>query len=84
MFFDLRFFHFFSVNTAESAFKHLKRTHETVNEMGNKHVSAMVSLIRLVVLDFLEYIWDHQKEKSFPPDLLLRVIMPNVYLVNYF
>ncbi|KAG2686633.1 hypothetical protein I3843_09G015600 [Carya illinoinensis] len=34
------------VNTAESAFKHLKRTHERVNEMGSKHVSAMVSLIR--------------------------------------
>ncbi|KAE8098577.1 hypothetical protein FH972_016630 [Carpinus fangiana] len=34
------------VNTAESAFKHLKKTHEAVNEMGNKHVSAVVSHIR--------------------------------------
>ncbi|KAG2682991.1 hypothetical protein I3843_10G011500 [Carya illinoinensis] len=34
------------VNTSESAFEHLKRTHVCVNEMGNKHVSAMVSLVR--------------------------------------
>ncbi|XP_057425345.1 kinesin-like protein KIN-5C [Lotus japonicus] len=35
-----------SINTAESAFKHTKRTHEVVNEMGTKHISASVSLIR--------------------------------------
>lgn len=34
------------VNTAESAFKHLKGTHESVNKMGNDHVSTMASLIR--------------------------------------
>lgn len=34
------------VNTAESAFKHLKRTHESVNKMGNEHVSTMASIIR--------------------------------------
>ncbi|KAI4300500.1 hypothetical protein L6164_033871 [Bauhinia variegata] len=34
------------VNTAESAFKHAKRTHEGVKEKGTKHVSEMVSLIR--------------------------------------
>ncbi|XP_030926949.1 kinesin-like protein KIN-5C [Quercus lobata] len=34
------------VNTAESAFKHLKRTHESVNKMGNEHVSTMESIIR--------------------------------------
>lgn len=39
----------FSINTAESAFKHTKRTHEVVNEMGTKHISASVSLIRFVV-----------------------------------
>ncbi|KAJ7976146.1 Kinesin-like protein [Quillaja saponaria] len=34
------------VNSAESAFKHLKRTHETVNEIGSKHVSTVKSCIR--------------------------------------
>ncbi|KAJ7971578.1 Kinesin-like protein [Quillaja saponaria] len=33
-------------NTSESAYKHLKKTHETVNEIGNKHVSAVKSCIR--------------------------------------
>ena len=42
----------FSVNTAESAFKHLKGTHESVNKMGNDHVSTMASLIRSVVNGF--------------------------------
>lgn len=77
-------FHFFSVNTAESAFKHLKKTHEAVNEMGNKHVSAVVSHIRLVVLDFLEYRWDHGKENPFLQIYYFRVIMPNVHLVILF
>ncbi|XP_061353443.1 kinesin-like protein KIN-5C [Gastrolobium bilobum] len=35
-----------SFNTAESAIKHTKRTHEAVNEIGAKHISAAVSLIR--------------------------------------
>ncbi|XP_039042768.1 kinesin-like protein KIN-5C [Hibiscus syriacus] len=34
------------VSTAESAFKHYKSTQKSVNEMGSKHVSDMVSLIR--------------------------------------
>ncbi|KAE8676888.1 kinesin-like protein [Hibiscus syriacus] len=34
------------VSTAESAFKHYKSTQGSVNEMGSKHVSDMVSLIR--------------------------------------
>ncbi|XP_059646666.1 kinesin-like protein KIN-5C [Cornus florida] len=34
------------VSTAESVFKHWKRTHESVNEMGSQHVSTMVSLVR--------------------------------------
>lgn len=36
----------FSVSTADSASKHWKRTQDSVNDMGNKHVSAMGSLIR--------------------------------------
>ncbi|OIW11363.1 hypothetical protein TanjilG_19619 [Lupinus angustifolius] len=35
-----------SVNTAESALVHSKRTHEAVNEMEAKHISAAVSLVR--------------------------------------
>ncbi|CAL9025903.1 unnamed protein product, partial [Prunus brigantina] len=35
-----------SVSTVDSALEHWKRTQESVNDMGNKHVSAMVSLIR--------------------------------------
>ncbi|KAJ0028790.1 hypothetical protein Pint_36047 [Pistacia integerrima] len=34
------------VSTGESAFKHWQRTREVVNEMGSKHVSALVSLTR--------------------------------------
>ena len=49
-----------SVNTAESAFKHLKRTHESVNKMGNEHVSTMASIIRSVVqwlISFIEHLF---------------------------
>ncbi|KAJ1379844.1 P-loop containing nucleoside triphosphate hydrolase [Sesbania bispinosa] len=35
-----------SVNTAESALKHTEKTHEVVNEIGTKHISAAESLIR--------------------------------------
>ncbi|XP_021819900.1 kinesin-like protein KIN-5C [Prunus avium] len=35
-----------SVSTVDLAFEHWKRTQMSVNDMGNKHVSAMVSLIR--------------------------------------
>ncbi|KAK7268018.1 hypothetical protein RIF29_20700 [Crotalaria pallida] len=35
-----------SFTTAESAFKHTKKTHEAVNEIETKHISAAVSLIR--------------------------------------
>ncbi|XP_061366744.1 kinesin-like protein KIN-5C isoform X2 [Gastrolobium bilobum] len=35
-----------SVNTSQSALDHSKRTHEAVNEMGTKHISATLSLIR--------------------------------------
>ncbi|TKY61969.1 125 kDa kinesin-related protein [Spatholobus suberectus] len=35
-----------SVNTAQSAFEHTKRTHEAVNEMGTKLISATESIIR--------------------------------------
>lgn len=35
-----------SVNTAQAAFEHTKKTHEAVNEMGAKHISATESLIR--------------------------------------
>ncbi|CAL0310527.1 unnamed protein product [Lupinus luteus] len=35
-----------SVNTAESASLHTKSTHEAVNKMGAKHISAAVSLVR--------------------------------------
>lgn len=48
----LSFFIWLSVNTAESAFKHLKRTHESVNKMGNEHVSTMASIIRSAVNKF--------------------------------
>ncbi|KDP37322.1 hypothetical protein JCGZ_06776 [Jatropha curcas] len=34
------------VSTAESAFKHWKITHESVNDIGRKHVSSSLSLIR--------------------------------------
>ncbi|PRQ43996.1 putative plus-end-directed kinesin ATPase [Rosa chinensis] len=34
------------VSTADSASKHWKKTQDSVNDMGNKHVSAMGSLIR--------------------------------------
>ncbi|KAL5545811.1 hypothetical protein UlMin_005498 [Ulmus minor] len=34
------------VSTADSAFKHWKTTQESVNEMGNKHVTTMKELIR--------------------------------------
>ncbi|GFZ02508.1 P-loop containing nucleoside triphosphate hydrolases superfamily protein [Actinidia rufa] len=34
------------VNTAETASKHWKKTHECINEMGSQHVSTMVSLVR--------------------------------------
>ncbi|TQE00172.1 hypothetical protein C1H46_014184 [Malus baccata] len=36
-----------SVSTADSALEHWKKTQECVNDMGNKHVSAMASLIRI-------------------------------------
>lgn len=36
----------FSVSTADSAAKHWKKTQDSVNDMENKHVSAMGSLIR--------------------------------------
>ncbi|KAA8516740.1 hypothetical protein F0562_017062 [Nyssa sinensis] len=36
------------VSTSESAIKHWKRVHESVNEMGSHHVSTMVSLVRNV------------------------------------
>lgn len=39
-------FYLFSVSTVDSALEHWKMTQESVNDMGNKHVSAMVSLIR--------------------------------------
>ncbi|XP_004303542.1 PREDICTED: 125 kDa kinesin-related protein isoform X2 [Fragaria vesca subsp. vesca] len=35
-----------SVSTADSAAKHWNKTQDSVNDMGNKHVSAMGSLIR--------------------------------------
>ncbi|XP_015581587.2 kinesin-like protein KIN-5C [Ricinus communis] len=35
-----------SLSTTESAFKHWKMTHESVNEMGHKHVSSLSSLTR--------------------------------------
>ncbi|XP_038720640.1 kinesin-like protein KIN-5C [Tripterygium wilfordii] len=35
-----------SVSTAESAFKHWTKTHESVNEANNKHVDTVVSVIR--------------------------------------
>ncbi|KAM1109134.1 hypothetical protein EV1_008676 [Malus domestica] len=35
-----------SVSTADTALEHWKKTQESVNDMGNKHVSAMLSLIR--------------------------------------
>ncbi|KAK1562399.1 hypothetical protein Q3G72_011209 [Acer saccharum] len=34
------------VSNGESAFKHWKRTHELLNEMGSKHASELVSLTR--------------------------------------
>ncbi|XP_034695034.1 kinesin-like protein KIN-5C [Vitis riparia] len=34
------------VSTAETASKHWKRTHDSVNEMGGTHVSAMLSLVK--------------------------------------
>ncbi|PSR98522.1 Kinesin-like protein [Actinidia chinensis var. chinensis] len=37
------------VNTAETASKHWKKTHECINEMGSQHVSTMVSLVRNVL-----------------------------------
>ncbi|TXG58235.1 hypothetical protein EZV62_016064 [Acer yangbiense] len=37
------------VSNGESAFKHWKRTHELLNEMGSKHASELVSLTRQVV-----------------------------------
>lgn len=55
-----------SVNTAESAFKHLKRTHESVNKMGNEHVSTMASIIRSVVQWLISFI-----EPLFLPCLLM-------------
>ncbi|RXH76322.1 hypothetical protein DVH24_019210 [Malus domestica] len=36
-----------SVSTADSALEHWKKTQESVNDMGNKHVSATASLIRI-------------------------------------
>ncbi|XP_057506959.1 kinesin-like protein KIN-5C [Actinidia eriantha] len=36
------------VNTAETASKHWKGTHESLNEMGSQHVSTLVSLVRNV------------------------------------
>lgn len=39
-------FYLFSVSTVDLALEHWKRTQMSVNDMGNKHVSAMVSLIR--------------------------------------
>ncbi|KAI8016226.1 Kinesin-like protein KIN-5C [Camellia lanceoleosa] len=36
------------VNTAETASKHWKRTHESVNEIGSQNVSTLVSLVRNV------------------------------------
>ncbi|XP_027352817.1 kinesin-like protein KIN-5C [Abrus precatorius] len=35
-----------SVNTAQSAFEHAKKTHDAVNAMGTKHILAAESLIR--------------------------------------
>ncbi|XP_024636081.1 kinesin-like protein KIN-5C isoform X2 [Medicago truncatula] len=35
-----------SINTAQSAFRNTKKTHEVINEIGAKHISAAVSLIR--------------------------------------
>ncbi|KAK7378809.1 hypothetical protein VNO80_04257 [Phaseolus coccineus] len=35
-----------SFKTAKSAFEHTKRTHEAVNEMGTKHISATESIVR--------------------------------------
>ncbi|KAG4916479.1 hypothetical protein JHK87_054036 [Glycine soja] len=35
-----------SVNTAQSAFEHTKRTHEAIIEMGTKHISATESIVR--------------------------------------
>ncbi|KAG5043914.1 hypothetical protein JHK87_007829 [Glycine soja] len=34
------------VHTAQSAFEHTKKTHEAVNEMGTKHISATESIVR--------------------------------------
>ncbi|KAI8014930.1 Kinesin-like protein KIN-5C [Camellia lanceoleosa] len=34
------------VNTAETASKHWKRTHESINEIGSQNVSTLVSLVR--------------------------------------
>ena len=41
-------FYFSSACTADSALEHWKKTQESVNDMGNKHVSAMASLIRFI------------------------------------
>ncbi|XP_047162874.1 kinesin-like protein KIN-5C isoform X2 [Vigna umbellata] len=35
-----------SFKTAKSAFEHTKRTHDAVNEMGTKHISATESIVR--------------------------------------
>ncbi|GAU49061.1 hypothetical protein TSUD_25190, partial [Trifolium subterraneum] len=35
-----------SINTAQSAFQNTKKTHEVINEIGAKHISEAVSLIR--------------------------------------
>ncbi|KAL9332105.1 hypothetical protein ACSQ67_001715 [Phaseolus vulgaris] len=35
-----------SFKTAKSAFEHTKKTHEAVNEMGTKHISATESIVR--------------------------------------
>ncbi|KAK2400964.1 Kinesin-like protein KIN-5C [Trifolium repens] len=35
-----------SINTAQSAFENTKKTHEVINEIGAKHISEAVSLIR--------------------------------------
>ncbi|KAF5953942.1 hypothetical protein HYC85_006798 [Camellia sinensis] len=34
------------VNTAETASRHWKRTHESINEIGSRNVSTLVSLVR--------------------------------------
>ncbi|RDX94099.1 Kinesin-like protein KIN-5C, partial [Mucuna pruriens] len=45
-----------SVNTAQSAFEHTKRTHEAVNEIEAKHISATESLVRIATDNNVQHV----------------------------